>query len=88
MRTRQQQLGTMLSPVRPVSSAKDAMVLADIVPSSNRKCKTSDVSRSFPRDAPGEPIMNESYQNAKTEANSAREAMNQAELNTHCQECY
>ena len=81
MQSRQQQLGTMVSPVRPGSSAKDATVLADIVPNSNRKRKTSDVSRSFPRDVPGELVMNQSYQNARTEANRAREATNQAERN-------
>lgn len=81
IQSRQQQLGTMVSPVRPGSSAKDATVLADIVPNSNRKRKTSDVSRSFPRDVPGELVMNQSYQNARTEANRAREATNQAERN-------
>ena len=39
MQSRQQeQLGTMVSPVRPGSSAKDATVLADIVPNSTIVC--------------------------------------------------
>ena len=65
MRSRQQQFGTMVSPLRPWSSENDATVVADdIVLHSNRKRKNSDISRSFSRDVPGELVMNQSYQNA------------------------